>query len=189
MSAGHDDPPSLGFGIAHGGFNILIWVYRPGHSRHCSNSRFRGRFPPGIYSRPTRRSRAPTGANDRMCFIRSRLRTIHRPTLSCASIRRQHRVDTFRISGEGRHRKNASNFDRFLMPPNYVFEIVVPRVGFELTTYRLRSGCSTAELPGRRRRCLAGSETGAKPFGRLGKRGAARRRQLVVRFRPERSAP
>ena len=27
---------------------------------------------------------------------------------------------------------------------------MVPRVGFEPTTYRLRSGCSTAELPGRR---------------------------------------
>ena len=28
---------------------------------------------------------------------------------------------------------------------------MVPRVGFELTTYRLRSGCSTAELSGPRR--------------------------------------
>src|SRR5436309_1671401 len=27
---------------------------------------------------------------------------------------------------------------------------MVPRVGFEPTTYRLRSGCSTAELPGQR---------------------------------------
>jgi hypothetical protein len=30
--------------------------------------------------------------------------------------------------------------------------LLVPRVGFEPTTYRLRSGCSTAELPGRRDR-------------------------------------
>ncbi len=29
---------------------------------------------------------------------------------------------------------------------------MVPRVGFEPTTYRLRSGCSTAELSGRRKR-------------------------------------
>jgi hypothetical protein len=31
---------------------------------------------------------------------------------------------------------------------------LVPRVGFELTAYRLRSGCSTAELPGRRDRLV-----------------------------------
>src|SRR6202043_3669604 len=33
---------------------------------------------------------------------------------------------------------------------SYRFEEMVPRVGFEPTAYRLRSGCSTAELPGRR---------------------------------------
>ena len=41
---------------------------------------------------------------------------------------------------------------------------LVPRVGFEPTAYRLRSGCSTAELPGRAERMvLAPSSVGAKP--------------------------
>jgi hypothetical protein len=35
-----------------------------------------------------------------------------------------------------------------ILPPN-LLKNMVPRVGFELTTYRLRSGCSTAELSGR----------------------------------------
>ena len=47
---------------------------------------------------------------------------------------------------------------------------MVPRVGFEPTTYRLRSGCSTAELPGRHDReqppahrgVLASNPAGAK---------------------------
>jgi hypothetical protein len=36
--------------------------------------------------------------------------------------------------------------------PTDTIDLLVPRVGFEPTTYRLRSGCSTAELPGRRDR-------------------------------------
>jgi hypothetical protein len=32
----------------------------------------------------------------------------------------------------------------------FYMDQMVPRVGFEPTTYRLRSGCSTAELPGQR---------------------------------------
>ena len=44
--------------------------------------------------------------------------------------------------------------------------LVVPRVGFEPTAYRLRSGCSTAELPGRAERMvLALSSVEAKPAG------------------------
>src|SRR3984893_8320671 len=37
-------------------------------------------------------------------------------------------------------------------PPSDAHSVdqMVPRVGFEPTTYRLRSGCSTAELPGQR---------------------------------------
>src|SRR5260370_32154750 len=37
-------------------------------------------------------------------------------------------------------------------PPSDALSLdqLVPRVGFEPTTYRLRSGCSTAELPGQR---------------------------------------
>ena len=38
---------------------------------------------------------------------------------------------------------------------------MVPRVGFEPTTYRLRSGCSTAELPGQR----PGRDHGANRIG------------------------
>src|SRR5260370_28015960 len=44
---------------------------------------------------------------------------------------------------------------------------LVPRVGFELTTYRLRSGCSTAELSGRAgcsRAYLSHRGGGAKPL-------------------------
>src|SRR5947207_6103195 len=37
-------------------------------------------------------------------------------------------------------------------PPPELLKELVPRVGFEPTAYRLRSGCSTAELPGRRNR-------------------------------------
>jgi hypothetical protein len=43
-----------------------------------------------------------------------------------------------------------------------LIEITVPRVGFEPTTYRLRSGCSTAELPGPCHAFLAGSRAPAK---------------------------
>jgi hypothetical protein len=47
-------------------------------------------------------------------------------------------------------------------PPKPLF-YMVPRVGFELTTYRLRSGCSTAELPGRCGTVLAALRPPAKP--------------------------
>src|SRR6185437_12274989 len=47
-----------------------------------------------------------------------------------------------------------------LMPEGVSSDVaakVVPRVGFEPTAYRLRSGCSTAELSGRRsRECKGG---------------------------------
>jgi hypothetical protein len=45
---------------------------------------------------------------------------------------------------------------------------MVPRVGFEPTTYRLRSGCSTAELPGRRDQeaRAAAVAAGVLPFSR-----------------------
>jgi hypothetical protein len=45
-----------------------------------------------------------------------------------------------------------------------LLKYMVPRVGFELTAYRLRSGCSTAELPGPRRSLIACSAAPAKPF-------------------------
>ena len=59
---------------------------------------------------------------------------------------------------------------------------LVPRVGFEPTTYRLRSGCSTAELSGRRDRQTSGRGRSRRDvftaFPRS--RQAASRRQLLV---------
>ena len=55
----------------------------------------------------------------------------------------------------------------------FLLDQMVPRVGFEPTTYRLRSGCSTAELPGQRPvgdrgayrdELLASNPALAKPF-------------------------
>src|SRR5258707_2322817 len=79
------------------------------------------------------------------------------------------------------------------IPPNYL-KNMVPRVGFEPTTYRLRSGCSTAELPGQRPvgdrgayrdELLAANPAVAKPIrDRLSRPPSARPAFPVLRHSP-----
>src|SRR5437016_2390187 len=86
-------------------------------------------------------------------------------------------------------------------PPNYLRNMV-PRVGFEPTAYRLRSGCSTAELPGRRDRMVCSRFEGSRQAvwrgdGHFGQgrseversAGSGRDRQRRGRNRPGRCAP
>jgi hypothetical protein len=73
------------------------------------------------------------------------------------------------------------------MPSGLVVEyrksliFLVPRVGFEPTTYRLRSGCSTAELPGQRARYECLTSLQARSFIPLSGRRQARFAHKLIR--------
>src|SRR5271167_256578 len=79
---------------------------------------------------------------------------------------------------------------------------MVPRVGFEPTAYRLRSGCSTAELPGRRDRLVSSlfecrrqavwrdGRQLRRGRGKLGRStGFGRNRQIAAGVRPGECTP
>src|SRR5437868_6519890 len=93
-----------------------------------------------------------------------------------------------------RDRFNHCRLFHFSGPPSDALSLdqMVPRVGFEPTTYRLRSGCSTAELPGQRPagdrgayrdELLASNPSVAKPIRDLLSRSPSARPATAVLLR------